>query len=132
MKTHDITRSVNARDLENEIFADLTLAFTDRPMFRFGFDADERAMDILLKKFADKVCRAFRWRNESGAKWKEAVLRFDEASFVYIHNTYYKWVRIYCDSQEKAAALEKELRDALPKPVRKPDEPWFYMLRKDG
>jgi hypothetical protein len=131
MKTNQLALAVHTGDMEGEIFADLALAFADRPLFRFAFSVDERAMDILLKLHADKICRAYQWRNEAGATWKEAVLRFDESSFVYIHNQYYKWIRIYCDSAEKAAALEKEIRKALPRPVKKPDEPWFYMLRKD-
>jgi len=117
--------------MENEIFEDLALAFAGRPIFRFGLSMEEEAMDILLKRYADKIHRAYRWRNEAGAKWKEAVLRFDESTYVYIHNQYYKWLRIYSDSADKAEALEKELRQVLPKPVKKPDEPWFYMLRKD-
>jgi SpoVK/Ycf46/Vps4 family AAA+-type ATPase len=51
---------------------------------------------------------------------------------VYIQNRYCKTVRIYCDSVEKAEALEKQIRELLPPPVKKPDEPWFYMLRKDN
>jgi hypothetical protein len=132
MKTNQLTLAVNSNDMENEIFADLALAFADRPLFRFGFATDETAMDILLKHFADKICRAYRWRNHGGAKWKEAVLRFDDSSFVYIQNRYCKTVRIYCDSVEKAEALEKQIRELLPPPVKKPDEPWFYMLRKDN
>ena len=46
------------------------------------------AMEILLKQFADKICRAYRWRNQAGMKWKEAVLRFDDFAFVYIQNRY--------------------------------------------
>ena len=118
--------------MEDEIFADLALAFADRPLFRFGFSVDETAMDILLKHFADKICRVYRWRNETGAKNYQAVLRFDSTLFVYIYAHHCKWIKIYADTQEKAEALEKQIRELLPPPVKKPDEPWFYMLRKDG
>jgi hypothetical protein len=132
MKTNQLTLAVNSNDMEDEIFADLALAFADRPLFRFGISTDERAMEILLKRFADNICRVYRWRNHGGVKWTEAVLRFDESSFAYIQNWGNKNVRIYCDTEEKAEALEKHIREILPPPVKTPDEPWFYMLRKDG
>ena len=117
--------------MEDEIFADLVMTFADRPLYRFGFSIDENAMGILLKRFPDKICRAYRWTSHGEVKWKEAVLRFGDSSFVYIQNYYNKNVRIYCDTVEKAEALEKQIREVLPPPVKKPDEPWFYMLRKD-
>ena len=123
--------AVNSNDMENEIFADLAMAFADRPLFRFSFATNEVAMDILLKHFADKVCRVYRWRNASGIKNHQAVLRFDSTTFVYIYAYHSKWLRIYADNQETAETLEKQIRELLPPPVKKPDEPWFYMLRQD-
>src|ERR1700733_11072291 len=108
MKTNQLTLAVNSNDMENEIFADLALAFADRPLFRFGFAIDEAAIGILLKHFADKICRAYRWRNHGGVKWTEAVLRFDDSSFVYIQNRYNKRVRIFCDSIEKGKPLKSK------------------------
>jgi hypothetical protein len=131
MKSNQPTLAVNANDMEDEIFADLAMRFANRPLYRHGFAIEDTGMDILLKQFADKVCRVYRWRNHAGIRSTEAVLRFDEFAFVFIQNRYSKHVRIYCDTAEKAEALEKQLRDVLPPPVKKPDEPWFYMLRKD-
>jgi hypothetical protein len=127
-----MTLAVNSNDMENEIFADLALTFADRPLFRFGFSVEDSAMEILLKHFADKICRVYRWRNAAGAKDYQAVLRFDSTTFVYIYARHSKWVKIYAATQEKADALEKQIRELLPPPVKTPDEPWFYMLRKDG
>ncbi len=132
MKTLPLTMAVNSNDMENEIFADLALAFADRPLFRFGFAIDDTAMDILLARYPENICRAYRWRNHEGVKWREAVLRFGDSSFVHIQNRYSKHIRIFCDTVEKAEALEKEIREALPPPVKTPDTPWFYMLRRDG
>lgn len=132
MKTNQLTLAVNSNNMEGEIFADLALAFADRPLFRFGFPIDDNAMEFLQKHFADKVCRVYRWRDEEGVKWHEAVLRFDDSAFAYIQGGYNKCIFIYCDSLEKAEALEKQVREALPPAEKKPDEPWFYMLRKDG
>jgi hypothetical protein len=123
--------AVNSNDMENEIFADLALAFADRPLFRIGFGIDEKAMEALLKKFSDKVCRVYRWRDGNGVQLTEAVLRFDDSAFAYIQNNYNKFISIYCDTQEKADGIEKLLSESLPKPMKTPDEPWFYMLRRD-
>jgi len=131
MKTNQLTLAVSSNDMETEIFADLALAFADRPLFRYGISTDERAMKVLLKRFADKICRVYRWRYQSGPRWNEAVFRFDESSFVYIQNWGSRNIQIYCDTREKARALEKQILAILPPPVKKPDEPWFYMLRKD-
>ena len=131
MKTNSLTAAVNSNDMENEIFADLALAFADRPLFRFSFAINDTAMELLLKHYADKICRVYRWRNESGSKNHQAVIRFDSTTFVYIYAYHSKWLKIYTDTQEKAEALEKEIRELLPPPVKKPDEPWFYMLRED-
>jgi hypothetical protein len=131
MQTTPLTLAVNSNDMENEIFADLAMTFAHRPIFRFTFAVDEGAMDVLLKEFATKICRAYRSRNHAGTTWREAVLRFGDFAFVYIQNKYCKRVYIFCDSIEKAEALEKQIREILPPPVKKPDEPWFYMLRKD-
>jgi len=132
MKSNHVSQTVQANDVENEIFADLAMAFADRPLFRFSFSIDENAMETLLKHYADKICRVYRWRNEAGAKNHQAVLRFDSTAFAYIYAHHCRWIKIYADSHEKAEALEKQIRDLLPAPVKKPDEPWFYMLRKDG
>ncbi len=131
MKTNQLTLAVNSNDMENEIFADLALAFADRPLFRVGFATDETAMEVLLKKFSGKVCRVYRWRDGNGVQLTEAVLRFDDSAFAYIQNNYNKFISIYCDTQEKADEIEKLLSEALPKLVKTPDEPWFYMLRRD-
>src|ERR1700744_4245403 len=121
MKTNQLTLAVNSNDMENEIFADLALAFADRPLFRFGITTDERAMAILLKHFGDKICRVYRWRYTGSIKYKEAVLRFDESSFVYIQNWGRRNIRIYCDTHEKSEALENQIRKLLPPPVKTPD-----------
>ncbi|HSI82585.1 MAG: AAA family ATPase [Candidatus Methylacidiphilales bacterium] len=123
--------TVNTNDMENEIFADLAMVFANRPLFRYGFPTDEGAMAILLKHFHDKIFRVYRWRKGSPEGCREAVLRFDDFSYVYIQNNCYKSVYIYSDTAENAEALEKQIRELLPPPVRTPDEPWFYMLRED-
>src|ERR1700744_1084136 len=127
MKTNSLPLAVNACPLEDEIFADLSLAFADRPVFRLGFAIDEHAVEVLLKHFADRVSRAHRWRNHESVEWQEAVLRFDERAFAYIQNWGRRSVRGYCDSLGRAEVLEKQLRDALPPRVKDPEVPWFYM-----
>jgi len=124
--------AVHSSDMESEIFADLALAFADRPLYRYGMTVDEQASEILLKHYADKICRVHRWRYPSGLEMTEAVLRFDEALFVHLENWGNRNVCIYADAHEKADALEKEIAALLPPPVKKPDAPWFYMLRRDA
>ena len=127
-----MTLAVNSKDMENEIFADLANTFAGRTLYRFGVAVDERAMDILLKHFAEKIHRVHRWTNHGGARSTEAVLRFHDNLFVYIQNWGNKNATIYSETQEKAEELERQIRELLPPPVKKPDEPWFYMLRKDS
>ena len=132
MKTNQLTLAVNANDMEDEIFADLAMAFADRPLFRFSFAIDEVAIDVLQKHYADKVCRAYHWTDAEKGRWLQLVLRFDDSTFVHVQNYSYKQVRIFSGTAEKAEALEKEIRALLPPPAKKPDKPWFYMLRKNS
>ena len=132
MKTKKITRSANAEFTECDISNDLMLAFACRPMFQFAFDTDEVAMEILIKRFHEKIFRIQRWRNEAGLKLCQAVLRFGDSLFVHIRNAGAQCVHVYAPTAEKGEALERQLLDALPPPVKKPDEPFFYMLRQDG
>lgn len=123
--------AVNSNNMEDEIFADLALAFADRPLYRYGISIDEQAAPVLLKHYADKICRVHRWRYPGSIETNEIVLRFGEALFAHIENWGSRNVCIYSDSQEKADALEKEILSLLPSPVKKPESPWFYMLRRD-
>ncbi len=66
MKTNQLTLAVNSNTMESEIFADLALAFADRPLYRYGVSVDEQAADVLLKHYADKICRVHRWRYPEG------------------------------------------------------------------
>ena len=132
MKTRKITRAVSADFMECDIANDIILAFACGPMFQFGFDTDEVAMEILLERFHEKILRIQRWRNEVGLKLYQAVLRFGDSLFVHIRNEGAQCVHVYAPTAKKAEALERQLRDVLPPPVKKPDEPFFYMLRKDG
>jgi hypothetical protein len=36
MKTNQLMLAVNSNDMESEIFADLALAFADRPLYHYG------------------------------------------------------------------------------------------------
>jgi hypothetical protein len=132
MNANTVQLAANANDMEDEIFADLALAFADRPLYRFSFWTEDSAVEILMKRFYDKVCRAYRWTTEEKTQWSQLVLRFDERAFVHVQNHYNREVRIYADSVEKAEALQKQIREVLPPPVKKPDEPHFYMMRQDG
>lgn len=131
MKTNQLTLAVSSNSMETEIFADLALAFADRPLYRYGVSTDEQAAAVLLKHYADKICRVHRWRYPGSIESSEAVLRFDEALFVHIENWGSHNFCIYSDSHEKAEALEKEISALLPPPVKKAESPWFYMLRRD-
>ncbi len=62
MKTNQLTLAVSSNSMETEIFADLALAFADRPLYRYGVSTDEQASAVLLKHYADKICRIHRWR----------------------------------------------------------------------
>ncbi len=95
MKSNQPTLAVNANDMEDEIFADLAMRFANRPLYRYSFRLEDTGMEVLLKQFADKICRVYRWRNRAGVRATEAVLRFDEFAFVFIQNRYYKHVRIF-------------------------------------
>jgi hypothetical protein len=132
MKTNQITRSVSADYRECDIANDFMLAFACKPMFQFSFETDEAAMEILLDKFRDKIVRLRRWRNEAGLQLDQAVLKFGDSLFAHIRNGGGQCVHVYALTSEKAEALERQLHDALPPPVKKPDEPFFYMLRQDG
>jgi hypothetical protein len=132
MKTTQITRSVYSDYRESDIANDFMLAFACKPMFQFSFDTDEAAMEILLEKFQAKILRIRRWRNEAGLELDQAVLKFGDSLFAHIRNGGVQCIHVYARTAEKAEALERKLRDALPPPVKKPDEPSFYMLRKNG
>jgi len=132
MKTNQITRTVYADYQECDIANDFMLAFACQPMFQFSFGTDEDAMEMLLEKFQSKILRIRRWRNEAGLELDQAVLKFGDSLFAHIRNGGGQCVHVYASTAEQAEALEKQLRDALPPPVKKPDEPFFYMLRKDG
>lgn len=123
--------SVASGDLENEIFADLSLAFAHRPMFRFGFPLEEEQVEPLLEHFEKNIYRAFRWQDEEGPEWTEILFRFDSSSFAYLMNGYRKLVRIYAESRERALELERLIRGAMPPVERSPESPFFYMLRCD-
>ena len=118
--------------VEDAIFADLALAYAFRPVFRFGFLIEETAVPTLLERFSDKIFRAYRQSQDENRKWGQIVLRFDDLTFVHIQNEFDHYIRIYSDTAEKAEALEKQIRDVLPAPVKTPDEPFFYMLRLDS
>lgn len=132
MQTTEVTLAANSNDMEDEIFADIALAFARRSLFRLSFRIEESAVDILMKRYPEKICRAYRWRNAEGAHWKQLVLRFDEFLFVHIQNYYNKQLRIFANTLERAEALEKEILDLLPPQKKEEVEPFFYMLRKDG
>jgi hypothetical protein len=129
MKTHQITRSINTDFTECDISNDFIVTFAGRPMFQFSFNTDEDSMEILLKKFREKILRIKRWRNEAGLVLEQAVLKFGDSRFVHIRNG---CVHVYARTAEQAEALESKLRNALPPTVKKPDEPFFYLLREDG
>ena len=101
-------------------------------MFQFSFNTDETAMEILLERFKEKILRVRRWRNEASLILDQAVLQFGDSLFVHIRNAGGSCVHVYAPTAKKGEALEQQLRDALPPLVKKPDEPFFYMLRKDG
>jgi hypothetical protein len=132
MKANRITRSVGVEFTECDISNDLIVAFAGQPMFQFSFSTDETAMETLLEKFKEKILRIRRWRNEAGLILDQAVLKFGDFLFAHLRNVGGQCVHVYAPSAEKAEALEKQIRDALPRPVKKPDEPFFYMLRQDG
>jgi hypothetical protein len=132
MKAPQLSLTVNSESLEDEIFADLALSFAHRPVFRIDLLVDETAMPALLDRFPDKVFRAYRRSHESGQRWLQVVLRFEDMSFVHIQNEFDQRVSIYAGTAAKAENLEKQIRRALPPPVKKPDEPCFYLLRLDG
>ncbi len=132
MKKNQVIRSVSSEYQEHDIANDFMLAFACRPIFQFSFDTDEGAMEILLKQFQSKIVRLRRWRNEAGVELDQAVLKFGESLFAHIRKGTGQCVHVYASTAEKAEALEKKLRDAIPRPVKKPNEPFFYMLRKDG
>ena len=117
--------------MEEQIFDDISLSFANGPLFRFSFATENDAIDILLEKYPDKIFRAYHFGNRE-PRWAQAVLRFDEFAWVVIANQFDRWINIYTDTQARAEALEKELRAHLPPPVKKPDEPFFYMLRLDN
>jgi hypothetical protein len=132
MKTNQITRSANTEYQEHDIANDFMLAFACQPMFQFTFDTDEDAMETLLKRFKEKIIRISRWRTEADLHLGQAVLQFGDSLFAHVQNQAGQCVHVYASTAEQAEALEKQLRDAIPPPVKKPDEPFFYMLRRDG
>ncbi len=132
MKTNPLILSVFSSDTETEIFADLALIFAGRPLFRFSFLTDETAMDILLKHFPEKIFRLYQWGTSGDVERRQAVLRFDDTGFAVIQNQFGHCVNIYANTVEKAQDLEKQILEAMPPPVKTSDEPFFYMLRKDG
>ncbi len=117
--------------LEDEIFADLSLSFTHRPLYRYSFEITEKDVERLIKLFSEQLVRCHRFSTLKRDRHQEAVFRFDSACFVYVYGWQTKFVRIYADSREKAESLQKQLKTALPKQRNKRTKPSFYMLRLD-
>jgi hypothetical protein len=125
---HTATTFVAEIDISN----DFLVTFAGRPMFQFTFATNEGDLELLLQKFREKICRVLRWRDESGLTLQQAVLKFDKTVFVHLRNCPCPCVHVYADTAIRAEALEKKIRAVLPPTVKKADEPFFFMLRREG
>ena len=114
--------------MEDRIFRDLAAFYAMGPVYRFSFGIESNAAEALMKRFSDQVFRGYRWTGGDSQMWTEFLLRFDDQSYAHVLNHYNKSVIIFCRTQERAEALEKEIRAALPPPPSEV-EPFFYMLR---
>ncbi len=114
----------------NEDIADFGDVFARGAIHTISFDVDsETALATLAEVYSYRVVRAYRFRDEEKLKWSRLVLRFAHDVFVVVRN--WGGAHIYAGSADKAEALLAELTAVLGD-VPKPEEPSFYMLRRDG
>jgi hypothetical protein len=132
LKKSRVIQSATTHVTEDDISNDFLVTFAGRAMFQFSFASNETDLEVLLQRFPEKICRVRRWRDEGGLTLQQAVLKFGELSFVHLRNSPDHCVHVYADTSNKAEALEKQIRAALPPVVKEPNEPFFYMLRKYG
>jgi hypothetical protein len=120
---------VNADLPLNEDIADFGDVFAQRAIHSVSFDVDgDTALATLAEVYAYRVVRAYRFADEGRLKWHRLVLRFARDVFVIVRN--WGTAHIYAGSAEKVEALHAELAAVLGD-VPKPEEPAFYMLRRD-
>jgi hypothetical protein len=132
LRPSEVIRSATTHVTEDDISNDFLVAFSCKPMFQFSFASNETDLETLLQRFPEKTCRVRRWRDEGGLTLQQAVLKFDEFAFVHLRNDPDHCVHVYADTADKAEALEKRIRAALPPVIRESNEPFFYMLRRYG
>jgi hypothetical protein len=111
---------------------DFVLTFAQRALFQFSFDISEGAEEILLKVFQKQTVRLHRWHGGGEVVLQQAVLQFGPSLFAHVRGGAAACVHVYASTAARAEALEMRLRKAVPTPIKRPDEPFFYMLRKDG
>jgi ATPase family associated with various cellular activities (AAA) len=128
-RCREVQRTVRTDMGKHDLSDDLVIGFVGRPLYQFSFSIEEGAMEILLDHFPKQVYRLHRWRYDGQVTVHQAVLRFGN-TFVHVRNGHGAFV--YADSARRAAALEKRLRAVLPSRSKKAEEPYFYLLRKDG
>lgn len=128
MNTQTRLPAIPASSMEDRIFRDLAAFYALGPVYRFSFDIGDNAAEALRKRFAEFIFRAYRWTSGEALMWTEILFRFDDQSYAHVQNHYNKEVVLFCRTQERAEALEKEIRAALP-PAPRDVEPFFYMVR---
>jgi hypothetical protein len=114
----------------NEDIADFGDVFLRGTIHTISFDVDsDTALATLAEVYAYRVVRAYRFRDEEKLKWSRLVLRFARDVFLIVRN--WGGAHIYAGTAEKAEALLAELTAVLGD-APKPEDPAFYMLRRDG
>ena len=115
--------------LDNDL-ADLGDVFVRGPLHEVCFDLDgETALGTLAEVYSYRILRAFRSHEDGKLVWNRLVLRFAHDAFLVAKSWGVGY--IYAGSAAKAEAILAEVLTVLGD-VPKPEEPAFYMLRRDG
>ena len=114
----------------DELFADLGLDFAMRPVYRISFELDQKAVQCLAEKFADRIFRSCRRATPQGLQWELLLLRFSDDAVAVAMGDYRQTGEVYAATASQAEAIYQELNAAL-RPESATPKPFFYMLRMD-
>ena len=131
MKPNQVLRSVTAEITEYDCSSDLVVRFACRPLFQFSITTDESSLEVLLEAFPQQITRIHRWRHNGEFEFVQAVLQFSDLEFAHLRNMP-SCIHIYADSSQKAEELERRILAAIPRVEKRADDPYFYLLRRDG
>src|ERR1051326_981203 len=112
-------------------FDDLGLAFASRPLYRITFELEQKAIERLAQRFADRIYRSYRRAKADGLELVALVLRFDDDTYVMAMTSYSQTGEVCAPTAERADAVYRQIEPVLKECAVAPRSA-FYMLRYDG